>query len=128
MSSSPTQDPCSTKSNWGTKNLCNWWSPPKIVCHHWQVVDSSSSDKSNSSIVSWPCEKWLIFCIFCWWQQKISHNLGKMFKSIWRILFGCLWKCYGLFDSELTLARGLTLRIQGLGFNQLFSERTQQDL
>ena len=21
--------------------------------------------------------KWLIFCIYCWWMQKVSHSLGK---------------------------------------------------
>ena len=32
------------------------------------------------------CQKWLIFCIFCWWKQKISHRLGKFFKGTWKIL------------------------------------------
>ena len=26
-----------------------------------------------------------LFCIF-WWQQKISHSLGKIFKCNWKIL------------------------------------------
>ena len=37
--------------------------------------------------------KWLVFCIFYWWQQKISHNLGKICKCIWKILFRSFRKC-----------------------------------
>ena len=25
------------------------------------------------------------FCTFCWWQEKLSHSLGKIFKCIWKI-------------------------------------------
>ena len=32
------------------------------------------------------CNKWLIYCIFYWWQQKVSHSLGKIFKWTWKIL------------------------------------------
>ena len=28
------------------------------------------------------CQKWLFLCTFCWIQQKISPNLGKIFKCI----------------------------------------------
>ena len=45
------------------------------------------------------------FCIFCWWQQKINHSLGKIFKCVWKILFSSFRKCYGVFVSELPLAR-----------------------
>ena len=31
---------------------------------------------------SWKCQKWLIFCICCWWQQKIGHSLGKIFPIL----------------------------------------------
>ena len=32
-------------------------------------------------------QKWLIFCILCWWQQKICDSVGKAFKCIWKMLF-----------------------------------------
>ena len=47
------------------------------------------------------CQKWLIFCSFYWWQQKISHSLGKRFECIWKILFSSFRKYYGLFDLKL---------------------------
>ena len=58
------------------------------------------------------CQKWLIFCIFCWCQQKISHSLDKIFTCIWKILYSSLRKCYGLLDFEVPLARHQTLKIQ----------------
>ena len=27
-------------------------------------------------------QSWLIYCIFCRWQQKTSHILGKIFKCM----------------------------------------------
>ena len=32
-------------------------------------------------------QDWLIFYILCWWQQKVSHSPGKIFKYIWKMLF-----------------------------------------
>ena len=55
------------------------------------------------------------FCIFCYWQQKISHNLGKIFKCIWKILISSFRKYYGLLDSELLLARFQPLNIKSFG-------------
>ena len=51
------------------------------------------------------CQKLLIFCIFCWCQQKISHNFHKIFTWIWKILCSSLRKCCRLLGSGLTLAR-----------------------
>ena len=31
------------------------------------------------------CQEWVYFCIFCWWQQNISHSLWKRFKRTWKI-------------------------------------------
>ena len=58
------------------------------------------------------CQKWLIFCIFYWCQQIISHGLEKIFTCIWKILNSSFRKCYGLLDSELPLARYQPLKIQ----------------
>ena len=58
------------------------------------------------------CQKWLIFCIFCWCQQKISHIWNKIINCTWKILFNSLRKCYGLLDSELPLARYQPLKIR----------------
>ena len=57
------------------------------------------------------CQKWLIFCIFCWCQQN-SHSFDIIFTCIWKILFNSLRKCYVLLGSELTLARYQPLKIQ----------------
>ena len=59
-------------------------------------------------------KKWLIFCIFRWWQH-ISHSFRKIFQRIWKILFSSFRKCYGLLVSELLLARCQPLKIQGFG-------------
>ena len=41
------------------------------------------------------CQKWLIFfCIFCWWKQKMSHKLEKIFKDTWKILLSSFRKWY----------------------------------
>ena len=56
------------------------------------------------------------FCIFYWWQQRISQSLDKIFKHIWKILFISFRKCYALLGSELPLARCQPLKIQGFGF------------
>ena len=29
------------------------------------------------------CQKWLIFCAFCWWQKNSSNSV-KMFKGTWK--------------------------------------------
>ena len=58
------------------------------------------------------CQKWLILCTFCWKQQKISPSLGKIFRCIWKVLFSPVRKCYGLWSSELPLARRQHLKIQ----------------
>ena len=58
----------------------------------------------------------IFFCIFCWWQQRISHSLDKIFKHVSKILFICFRKCYGLLGSELPLAKCQPLKIQGFGF------------
>ena len=60
-------------------------------------------------------QNWLIFCIFCWLQQKISTSLGKIFRCIWKVLFSSFRKCYGLLGSELPLARCQHLKIQCFG-------------
>ena len=58
-----------------------------------------------SELWSLKCQKWSVFIIFCWWQQKTTHSLGEIFKCIWKILFRSFRKCYGLLSSELPLAR-----------------------
>ena len=60
-------------------------------------------------------QKWLIFCIFWWWQQKISHSLGKIFNCIWKVLLSSFRKCSKLLDSELPLATCQSLKIQIFG-------------
>ena len=39
------------------------------------------------------CQKWIMFCILCSWQQKNSHSVGKIFKCTWKILLSSFWKC-----------------------------------
>ena len=80
------------------------------------------------------------------------HSLDNIFTCIRKILFRSFGKCYGLFDSELPLARHQPLKIQfryffadSAGFFYIstldisrtvapkaitipFSERTQKDL
>ena len=57
--------------------------------------------------------KLLIFCVFCWWQQKKnSHSLNTIIKCIWKISFSYFRKCYILLDSELPLTRCQPLNIQ----------------
>ena len=63
-------------------------------------------------VLSFKCQKWLIFCIFCWEQQKISHSLKKVLKCIWKILFSSFRKCHQLLVSELPLARCRPFKIQ----------------
>ena len=41
------------------------------------------------------CQKWLIFCIYCWWQRKFTHILGNIFKGTWKISLSFFRKCYG---------------------------------
>ena len=66
------------------------------------------------------CQTWLIFCIFCWIQQKISRSLSKIFKCIWKVLFSSFRKYYGLLSSELPLGRCQNLKIQDFGIPLLF--------
>ena len=62
-----------------------------------------------------------IFCNFHWCQQKISHNLEKLFTCIWKISFNSFRKCYGLSDSEPPLASYQLLKIVSLFFCWLSS-------
>ena len=61
------------------------------------------------------CQKWPLSYVFCWWQQKINHSLGKIFQRIWKILFHFFRKCYGLLVSQLPLARYRLLKIEHFG-------------
>ena len=63
--------------------------------------------------------KWLIVCIFCWSQEKISHNFSKHFKCIWKTLFSSFRKFYGLLGSiSGTISKMSTLKNTGF---QIFS-------
>ena len=55
------------------------------------------------------------YLYFCWWLQKISHTLGKIFYCIWKILFSSFRKCYGLLGSEVPLAKCQPLKIYDFG-------------
>ena len=68
------------------------------------------------------CQKWFISCTFCWIQQNISSSLGKIFKCIWKALFGPFRKYYGLCTSELPLAKFQCLKIQDFGI-PLFTQK-----
>ena len=50
------------------------------------------------------CQKRLIICIFCWWQQKNSHSLDKLFKCTRKILFSSSKKFYALLGFELPIS------------------------
>ena len=82
----------------------------------------------NPKIMVMNISKMTHFCIFCWWQQKISHSLGKMFKCIWKNLFTSFRECHGLLGSELSLARCQSLKTQDFcifcWFNSLFDIST----
>ena len=43
--------------------------------------------RSLPELQSLKYQNWLIFNILCWWQQKVSHSPGKIFKYIWKMLF-----------------------------------------
>ena len=60
--------------------------------------------------------KCAIFCILCWWQQKNSHTLDKVFRCIWKIFFSSFRKCYGLLCFELQLTRCKPLKYRMSGF------------
>ena len=83
------------------------------------AIQGFSLKKVNLFMYTWGVPAvGLIFCIFWWRQQNISHNLGKIFKCIWKILFSPFRECYVLLGSELPLARCQPLKIQG--FSILF--------
>ena len=41
--------------------------------------------KLTSGVMAIKMSKMVIFCIFCLWQQKISHSMGNRFKCSWKI-------------------------------------------
>ena len=45
------------------------------------------------------CQKWFAFCVFCWWQQKLSHSLGKIFRCIWLWIYGVMFSSQ--FDTNM---------------------------
>ena len=40
------------------------------------------------------------FAYSCWRQQSVSHSLGKIFRSIWKVLFRSFRKCYRLLNYD----------------------------
>ena len=50
--------------------------------------------------------KMALFSILCWWQQKISHSLEKIFKYIWEILFSSFrkWTTYFSYFKNIQFA------------------------
>ena len=45
-------------------------------------------------------------------SKIVYHSLGKIFKCIWKNLFGSFRKCYGLLGSEVPWARCQALKTQ----------------
>ena len=62
----------------------------------------------------------LILRTFCWIQQNISSSLGKIFKSICKVLFGSFRKYYGLPTLEVPLAKFQRLKMQDFGIPLVF--------
>ena len=63
------------------------------------------------------CQKWFIFCILYWCQQKIVTVRRKYLRA--KCLFSSFRKCYRLLDSELPLASYQPLKIQ---FHYFFAD------
>ena len=76
------------------------------------VYEKMGSSRLLLELWSLKCQKWLIFCIFYWCPQIISHCLEKIFTCIWKILFSSFRKYYGFLDYELPLARYQPLKIK----------------
>ena len=57
--------------------------------------------------------KMVQFFYFLLMAAKINHILGKIFNSVWEILFNSSRKFYGLLNSEVPLARRQHLNIKG---------------
>ena len=58
------------------------------------------------------------FCIFCWWRQKISHSLGKIFKYIVHLkdLVKLFQKMLWIIGFSATISKMSTpLKIKDLG-------------
>ena len=58
---------------------------------------------------------------FCWWHQKTSCILGKIFKRIWKILFSFFRKGYGLFGLWATLIKISTFENTGFRYFSVYS-------
>ena len=87
-----------------------WNVPPDRA----QKVDEKMGEFVYSSCLlrelwSLKFQKWLIFCNFHWCQQKISHNLEKLFTCIWKISFSSFRKCYGFVGFWATISKLSTL-------------------
>ena len=48
-----------------------------------QRGDPMELDFEGLEMQKWNIKKRFIFCIFCWWQQKISSSFSKIFNGLW---------------------------------------------
>ena len=87
-----------------------------VICVIYRPEHNAKGERSGGHLSSYHLNVIrLIFYNFCWWQRKVSHNFGKMFRCIWKISFSFFRKYYRLLDFELPLARCQLLKIRGFG-------------
>ena len=94
------------KWNIPTDRVQRWMKKNGVICIVFMLTPGVTVIKMS---------KMARFCISCKRLQKIGHSLGKIFKCIWKTLFSSFRKCYGLLDSELSLAWFQPLKIQVFG-------------
>ena len=63
------------------------------------------------------------FMYFLLYTAKYQSQFGQDFKCIWKVLFGPSRKCYGLYTSELPLAKFQCLKTQDFGI-PLFTQKS----
>ena len=81
-----------------------------------QIVDEKNDDirlvMFTSKVMAIRMSKMAYLMYFLLNTEKHRPSLGKIFKCIWKVLFGHFTKYYGLWSSVLPLANCQHLKIQ----------------
>ena len=77
---------------------CKFYKPKNAKGRPWnqnlKVFKWKNEIYKRIELLSLKFQKWLNFCILCWWWQKVSHNSREIFKYVWKMLYSPVRKFY----------------------------------
>ena len=67
------------------------------------------------------------FCIFCWWQQKFSHSLRKIFRRSWKFFQKITWLIGFVFAIHVFVCVFIPFHHRGFSWQKLNNKCNARD-